>query len=76
MSLGISIDVLDGFEKERRGDLHDCFTDVFTYWQKQSTPQSPANWGTLVTVLRSNNVGQKELSDTIQNKFNTIPVTS
>ena len=67
LSLGISSSVLDGIEKHRRGDCLECFSDVFTYWQQQSTPQSPANWATLVTVLRSNYVGEEELSDTIQN---------
>ena len=69
LSLGISSSVLDGIEKHRRGDPLECFSDVFTYWQQQSTPQSPANWATLVTVLRSNYVGEEELSVTIQNMF-------
>ena len=63
--MGISSSVLDGIEKHRRGDCLECFSDVFTYWQQQSTPQSPANWATLVTVLRSNIVREKKLSDTI-----------
>ena len=69
VSLGISMGVLDGIDLHRRGDPLECFSDVFTYWQQQSTPQSPANWATLVTVLRSNYVGEEELSDTIQNTF-------
>ena len=67
--LGISPSVLDGIDQHRRGVCRDCFSDVFTYWQQQSTPQSPANWATLVTVLRSNYVGEEVLSDTIQNTF-------
>ena len=66
VSLGISMGVLDGIEKHRLADPIECFSDVFTYWQQQSTPQSPANWTTLVAVLRSNYVGEEELSDTIQ----------
>ena len=69
VSLEISMGVLEGIEKHRRGDPLECFSDVFTCWQQQSTPQNPANWATLVTVLRSNYVGEKELSDTIQNTF-------
>ena len=68
-SLGISMGVLDGIDKHRRGDPLECFGNVFTCWQQQSTPQSPANWATIVTVLRSNYVGEEELSDTIQNTF-------
>lgn len=67
--LGISSSALDGIEKRRRGDCHECFGDVFTHWQQLSTPQSPANWATLVTVLQSNYVGEEELSDTIRNTF-------
>ena len=69
LSLGIGSSILDGIEKHRRGDCLECFSDVFTCWQQQSTPQSPANWATLVTVLRSNYVGEEELSDTIRNTF-------
>ena len=52
LSLGISSSILDGIDKHRRGDCLDCFSDVFTCWQQQSTPHSPANWATLVAVLR------------------------
>ena len=69
LSLGISSCVLDGIEKHRRGDCLECFSDVFTCWQQQSTPQSPVNWATLVTVLQSNYVGEEELSDTVRNMF-------
>ena len=69
LSLGISSSVLDGIDQHRRGVCRDCFSDVFTYWQQQSTPQSPANWATLVAALRSNYVGEEVLSDTIQNTF-------
>ena len=69
VSLGIDQSQLDAIDLYRRGDPLKCFSDVFTYWQQQSTPQSPANWATLVTVLRSNYVGEEELSYTIQNIF-------
>ena len=69
VSLGIEQNDLDAIDQHRRGDPLECFSDVFTCWQQQSTPQSPANWATLVAVLRSNYVGEEELSDTIQNTF-------
>ena len=69
LSLEISSSVLDGIEKHRRGDCLECFSDVYACWQQQSTPQSPANWATLVTVLQSNYVGEEELSDTVRNMF-------
>ena len=69
VSLEIDVGVLDSIEKQRHGDLNDCFSDVFTYWQNHSTPQSPVNWATIVKVLRSNNVGEKKLSDTIRKKI-------
>ena len=65
VSLGISVAVLDGIEKHRRGNPLECFNDVFTLWQQQSTPQSPTNWATLKAVLRSNYVGEEELSDSL-----------
>ena len=69
VSFGMEQNDLDTIDRHRRGDALDCFSDVFTFWQQHSTPQSPANWATLVTVLRSNYVGEEELSDTIQNTF-------
>ena len=72
VSLGMDQSQLDGINMHRLADPLECFSDVFTYWQQQSTPQSPANWATLVTVLRSNYVGEEELSDTIQNTFKCV----
>ena len=72
VSLGMDQSQLDGINMRRLADPLECFSDVFTYWQQQSTPQSPANWATLVTVLRSNYVGEEELSDTIQNTFKCV----
>ena len=71
VSLGIDQSQLDAINMHRLADPLECFSDVFTCWQQQSTPhvQSPANWATLVTVLRSNYVGEEELSDNIQNTF-------
>ena len=72
LSLGISPDDLDGIDKHRRGDCFECFGDVFTHWQQHSTGQSPANWATLVAVLKSNYVGEEELSDAVRNKYTQI----
>ena len=69
--MGISSSILDGIDQHRRGDCLDCFSDVFTFWQQQSTPQSPANWATLVAVLRSNYVGEETLGDILQNTYVT-----
>ena len=69
ISLGMDTNQLDAINMHRLADPLECFSDVFTWWQQQSTPQSPANWATLVTVLRSNTVAEEELSDTIQNTY-------
>ena len=69
VSMGISMGDLDGIEKHRRGDCLECFSDVFTFWQQKSTPQRPANWATIVAVLRSKYVGEKELGDYIESIF-------
>ena len=69
VSLGIDQSQLDAINMHRLGDPLECFSDVFTCWQQQSTPQSPANWAALGTVLRSNYVGENILGDSIQNEF-------
>ena len=69
VSLGIDQNQLDAINMDRLADPLECFNDVFTCWQQQSTPQTPANWAALVAVLRSNYIGEDELSDTIQQTF-------
>ena len=69
VSLGIEQSQVDAINMHCCGNPLECFSEVFTCWQQQSTPQNPANWATLVTVLCSSYVGEKELSDTIQNTF-------
>ena len=64
VSLGIGQSQLNAISMHRLADPLECFGDVYTCWE--SNPQSPTNWGTLVTVLRSNYVGEKELGDTIE----------
>ena len=70
VSLGISMEVLNGFDQQRHGDPIACFEDVFTYWHAQQQPTLKSlNWKTIVTVLRSNYVGENNLSCTIEKEF-------
>ena len=71
VSLGIEQSQLDAINMHRLADPLECFSDVFTCWQQQSTPQSPANWATLVAVLRSNSVAEEALADIVHSTYVT-----
>ena len=64
LSLGIDQSQLDAINMHRLASPLECFSDVFTYWE--SNPQRPTTWNTLLGVLRSNSVGEKTLSDSIE----------
>ena len=64
--LGLSLPQIDAIDSHRRGEPFECFADVFKYWQSESTPERPANWATLISVLRSNTVGEETLAEHIQ----------
>ena len=65
-ALGLSQSRIDAIDRHRRGEPFECFSDVFKYWQSESTPERPANWATLISVLRSNTVGEEALAEHIQ----------
>ena len=64
VSLGIDQSKLDAIHTHRLAEPLECFSDVFTHWE--SNPQSPTTWNTLISVLRSDYVGERRLSDTIE----------
>ena len=66
VALGLSKSQIDAIDHHRQKEPFECFSDVFDYWQNESTPERPANWATLISVLRSNTVGEEALADHIQ----------
>ena len=66
MALGLSQSRIDAIDRHRQKEPFECFSDVFKYWQNESTPERPANWATLISVLRSNTVGEEALAEHIQ----------
>ena len=52
-ALGLS-ERLIAIEKERRGDCHDCYLEVFTLWKDKGEP--PFTWDTILHVLMNPNV--------------------
>ena len=69
VAVGMSQSQIDAVDSHRRGQCFDCFSDVFKHWQDTSTPEQPANWASLVTVLRSRIVGEEALAERIQETF-------
>ena len=66
VALGLSQALINAIDDCHRGEFFKCFSDVFKYWQSESTPERPANWATLISVLRSSTVGEKVLAEHIQ----------
>ena len=66
VALGFSQSRIDAIEYRRQKEPFECFSDVFDYWQNESTPERPANWATLISLLRSNTVGEEALAENIQ----------
>ena len=69
VAMGMSQSQIDAVDVHRRGQTFECFIDVFEHWQDTSTPELPANWASLVTVLRSRIVGEEALAEHIQKTF-------
>ena len=69
VAVGMSRSQIDAVDIHRRGQPFNCFIDVFKHWQDTSTPQQPANWASLITLLRSRIVGEEALAERIQKTF-------
>ena len=69
LALGLRQSQIDAIEEKGFTDPLNCFLDVFSFWQQQSTTQQPVSWTTLVTVLRSQSVGEEALADFLQQRF-------
>ena len=69
MAVGMSQSQIDAVDMHRRGECVDCFSDVFKHWQDTSTPEQPANWASLITVLHSRIVEEEALAERIQKTF-------
>ena len=69
VAMGMSRSQIDEVDMRYQGNSFECFIDVFKYWQDTSTPELPANWASLVTVLRSRIVGEEALAEHIQKTF-------
>ena len=69
VAFGLNQSQIDAIEKHRLADAIECFSDVFKYWQETSTHKQPANWASLISVLRSNYVGEERLAEYIQETF-------
>ena len=82
VALGLTLAQIDAIEELRVADPIGCFSEVFTHWQQMSTLQQPVSWTTLVTVLRSQYVGEERLADFLHktfvgnNKYNLLLVGS
>ena len=69
IALHLDIDqvFIERFDRQRRGDIQDCFHDIFAKWQKQLKP--PFTWSVLIDALSSSTVGETSLADNLRKKY-------
>ena len=61
ISLHISTEVLDSFERKHDSDLR-CFGEVFRAWKANNSPLAPFTWSGVVQALHRNFVGESRLA--------------
>lgn len=68
-NLEISYSEIECISKESHNGTHieECFRKVFGVWEKHCKP--PYTWDTIVRVLESPNVDEKNLATKIRNKY-------
>ena len=69
IELDLPMSTITTIEREKQGNLRHCFAKVFDYWQKNSTPQRPFCWDTVVKVLKSPAVNEPVLARNISQQF-------
>ena len=68
--LGLQVDQLNAIEREQNGTLALCFSAVFHKWECDMT--SPYTWQTIITALKSQQVGEKNLAKTLEDRLQTL----
>ena len=69
IALHLEIDqvFIERFDRQRHGDIQNCFQDVFAKWQKQLRP--PFTWSVIIEALRSPSVGETALANDLEKKY-------
>ena len=52
---------------QQRGDIQDCFFEIFAKWKKQL--KRPFTWSVIVDALRSPSVGETALANDLEKKY-------
>ena len=72
ISLHISTEMLDGFEKKHGSNLIQCFLEVFKSWREANSLSAPFTSSALVQALQRNFVGEDTLAAQLR-KIYSIP---
>ena len=69
IALHLDIDqvFIERFDRQRHGDIQNCFQDVFAKWQKQLRP--PFTWSVIIGALSSPSVDETALADHLRKKY-------
>ena len=68
IELRLTPDELDGFSVTNRGDTLQCFSSVFTLWQKRMS-RKPYSWLTVVESLCASAIGEDKLALELKDKL-------
>ena len=69
VALGINQARIDAIDSQHRGRPDKCFAEVFVQWQKLHDSRQPVSWTTIVSMLKSRQVGEERLANEIQQQF-------
>ena len=58
---------IERINHQRRGEIQECFQDIFAKWQKQLRP--PFTWSVIIDALNSPSVNETALADNLRKKI-------
>ena len=69
IALHLDIDqvFIERIDRQKRGDIQDCFFEVFAKWKKQL--KRPFTWSVIIEALRSPSVGETALANDLEKKY-------
>ena len=69
IALHLDIDqvFIERIDRQQRGDIQNCFYEVFAKWKKQL--KRPFTWSVIIDALRSPSVGETALANDLKKKY-------
>ena len=69
IELNFELSEIELIDLEQRGEIRQCFMQVFDRWKRQCSPENPYSWATMIKVLHSPIVEENALARRISKKY-------